>query len=162
MGAARASAVAATVLLVGACSTASTTRDADGNVVAAGSESVYELQVGDCLDPDPALTGEVAELPVVPCEEPHTQEVFGTVVLDEGPYPGPEAVQQMADRACIGELESSLQVTLDDGFFVSYLLPTFAGWNREGSPDRQVVCVLVFPDRDGAAGSVVAGTAGGA
>jgi hypothetical protein len=133
-------------------------RNAEGEIVASGVESVYELQTGDCLDPDPELTGEVAELPLVPCAEPHTQEVYGSVELDEGPYPGPEAVQLQADAACLGELETSLGLTLADGLFVSYLLPTFAGWNREEAPDRRVVCVLVFPDRESATGSVVAGT----
>ena len=133
-------------------------RDEEGTVVAAASGSVFELQTGDCLDPDPELAGEVDLMPVVPCDQPHAQEVFAAVDLDEQPYPGAEAVARQADGACLGALETSLDLSLADGYFVSYLLPTFVGWNGE-PPDRRVICVLVFPDRETAIGSVVAGTA---
>ncbi len=132
-------------------------RDAAGRVIEATEVSVFELLDGDCLNPDPELDGEVADLPVVPCEEPHLQEVFATVEHPEGPFPGVGAVSLWADGACLAELESRHGLTLDDGVFVSYLLPTFVGWNKDD--DRRVVCVLVFPDREKAIGSVVAGTA---
>lgn len=133
-------------------------RDEEGTVVAAASVSVFELQDGDCLDPDPELVGEVDQVPVVPCDQPHAQEVFAAVDLDEQPYPGAEAVARQADGACLGALETSLGLSLADGYFVSYFLPTFVGWNGE-PPDRRVICVLVFPDRETAIGSVAAGTA---
>lgn len=144
---------------LGACTDdAADFRDADGTVVAAASVSVFELQDGDCLDPDPELVGEVDQIPVVPCDQPHAQEVFASVDLDEQPYPGAEAVARQADAACLGALEDQYGLSLADGYFVSYFLPTFVGWNGE-PPDRRVVCVLVFPDREAATGSVVDGTA---
>ena len=144
-------------LLLAACSGDEEVRNASGTVVNAGTWSVFDLREGDCLLPDPELTGEVADVPVVPCEEAHTQEVFATVEHPAAAYPGAGAVSIWADGACLGELEASLDLTLDDGVFVSYLLPTFDGWNK--NDDRRVVCVLVFPDVDEAVGSVVAGTA---
>jgi hypothetical protein len=132
-------------------------RDADGTVVTAGTASVFELRAGDCLAPAPELTGEVAELPLVPCDEEHTQEVFGIVAHPDDSYPGAEAVAAWADGACLTELERTLDLTLDDGVFVSYLLPTFDGWNT--NDDRDVTCVLVFPGQDAMTGSFVAGTA---
>jgi hypothetical protein len=146
----------AAVLALSAC-TDDELRDADGAVVTAGTVPVLELQIGDCLTPAPELTGEVAELPVVPCAEPHTQEVFGIVPHPDDSYPGAAAVAAWADGACLTELEATLDLTLDDGVFVSYLLPTFDGWNTDG--DRDVICVLVFPGQDGVTGSFVAGTA---
>lgn len=144
------------VVMLTACSDEEL-RDAEGTVVNAGTASVFELQAGDCLAPAPELTGEVSDLPVVPCDEPHTQEVFGVVQHPDDSYPGAEAVAAWADGACLTELESTLDLTLDDGVFVSYLLPTFDGWNTDG--DRDVVCVLVFPGQDAMTGSFVAGTA---
>jgi len=132
-------------------------RDAEGTVVTAGSASVFELRAGDCLDPDPDVTGEVADLPLVPCEDEHTQEVFGVVQHPDDRYPGAEDVAAWADGACLTELEGALGLTLDDGVYVSYLLPTFDGWNTDG--DREVVCVLVFPGLEAVTGSYVAGTA---
>lgn len=133
------------------------TRDEDGVVVNAGSWSVFDLQVGDCLDPDPELTGEISEIPVVPCDQAHAQEVFATVEHPADAYPGAGAVAAWADGACLTELQDDLGYGLEDGLYVSYLLPTFDGWNTDD--DRNVVCVLVSPDAEGAVGSYVAGTA---
>lgn len=145
------------VLLLGACSGDEEVRDAGGTVVAAGSWSVFDLRTGDCLAPDPEAEGEISDVPVVPCAEPHSQEVFAAVEHPAGAYPGAGAVSIWADGACLGELETTLDLTLDDGVFISYLLPTFDGWNKHD--DRRVVCVLVFPDQDDAVGSYVAGSA---
>lgn len=145
------------VLVLGGCSGDDDVRDEDGTVINPGDASVFELEVGDCLDPDADASGEISEIPIVPCDDPHTQEVFGVVTHPDETYPGATEVASFADGACLSELESSLGLTLDDGLFFSYLLPTFDGWNTGG--DRQVTCVLVFPDRDVITGSVVAGTA---
>lgn len=132
-------------------------RDEQGTVVEPGSASVFELQPGDCLDPGAEISGEIAEVPVVPCEDPHTQEVYAAVTHPQDNYPGAEELATFADGACLDELETELGYTLDDGLFFSYVLPTFDGWNT--GDDREVLCVLVFPDRDGMTGSFVTGTA---
>lgn len=148
--------LALALVLVG-CSGDEEVRDAGGTVVAAGTWSVFDLRAGDCLAPDPETEGEISDVPVVPCAEPHSQEVFAAVEHPAGPYPGAGAVSIWADGACLGELEATLDLTLADGVFISYLLPTFDGWNKHD--DRRVVCVLVFPDQDDAVGSYVAGSA---
>ncbi|MCC5947742.1 MAG: hypothetical protein JJT89_04725 [Nitriliruptoraceae bacterium] len=131
-------------------------RDDEGTVVNAGNSSVYELRPGDCLDPPPTLTGEVEELPVVPCTEEHTQEVFALVSAEGDVYPGPAEVAAIADRECLDALQDGFGLSPADGVYFSYLLPTFDGWNTRD--DRQIVCVLVFPDLGPVTGSVVAGT----
>lgn len=132
-------------------------RDEEGRVVEAGEFSVFELQEGDCLDPGSDVSGEIADLPVVPCEQPHTQEVYGIVTHPDESYPGATEVAAHADGACLNALETNLGLTLDDGVFFSYLLPTFDGWNTGG--DRQITCVLVFPEVEAMTGSLVEGTA---
>lgn len=145
---------------VAGCSGDDEIRDADGTVVNAGQISVFELEVGDCLDPGGDVSGEISDIPIVPCGQPHTQEVFGVVTHPDDDYPGATEVAAYADGACLTEMQESLGLGLDDGLFFSYMLPTFDGWNAEGEVgDRQIVCVLVFPDRDAVNGSVVAGTA---
>lgn len=131
-------------------------RDASGEVVAAGEASVFDLRPGDCLDPPDGVTGEIADLPVVPCDEPHRQEVFALVAHDDEVYPGATEVATWADGACVNALEDGFERSLADGVYLSYLLPTFEGWNTEG--DREAVCVLVFPTEGQVTGSVVAGT----
>ena len=66
------------------------TRDQAGVVTKAGKVSVFELKPGDCLDPPADVSGEIAEIRVVPCTDPHTQEVFAkpdstTEPVTEGP-----------------------------------------------------------------------------
>lgn len=147
-------AVGALALLAG-CS-GGDVRDSAGKVVAPGSWSVFDLRPGDCLDPGDDLSGDISDIDVVPCDDPHTQEVFATVSHPEGPYPGAAAVATWADAACLTELEAELGLTMADGIFISYLLPSFDGWNK--NQDRTVVCVMVFPDRGSVVGSYVEGT----
>ena len=143
-------------LVVAACGGADV-RDDAGRVVAAGPWSVFDLRPGDCVGDVSDLKGDTDELPLVPCDEPHTQEVFAVVRHPEDAYPGAGAVATFADRACLTALDVELDLSIDDGVAFSYLLPTFEGWNKSG--DRSVVCVLVFPADPGMTGSFVAGTA---
>jgi hypothetical protein len=143
------------LVILSACS-GGEVRDAAGKVVNAGSWSVFDLRPGDCLNPADDLSGDISEVAVVPCMEPHAQEVFATVKHPEGPYPGAAAVSTWADASCLTQLEAELGLTLADGIFISYLLPSFDGWNKNN--DRTVVCVMVFPDRGSVIGSYVDGT----
>jgi hypothetical protein len=143
------------VVSLSACS-GGEVRDSSGKIVGPGSWSVFDLRPGDCLNSADDLSGDVSEVAVVPCMDPHTQEVFATVTHPEGPYPGAAAVSTWADASCLTQLEAELGLTLADGIFISYLLPSFDGWNKNN--DRTVVCVMVFPDRGSVIGSYVDGT----
>jgi len=131
-------------------------RDDDGRVVAPGPWSVFDLRPGDCIGDVADLSGDTDEVPLVPCDDPHTQEVFAIVRHPEDAYPGAGAVATFSDRACLTALDAELDLSIDDGIAFSYLLPTFEGWNKSG--DRSIVCVLVFPEDAGMIGSFVAGT----
>ena len=147
-------AAVAGVLLAG-CGT--DVRDDAGRVVVAGEWSVFDLRPGDCVGDVSDLRGDTDQIPLVPCEEPHSQEVFAVIRHPDEAYPGAGAIATFADRACLTALDAELDLSIDDGIGFSYLLPTFEGWNRDG--DRSIVCVLVFPAEPGMTGSFVAGTA---
>lgn len=147
----------ALAVLLSACSGADV-RGEDGRVVAAGPWSVFDLRPGDCIGAADGLDGAAEEVPLVPCAEPHTQEVFAVIRHPEDIYPGAAAVAMFADRACLTALESESDLMSDDGIAFSYLLPTREGWDVNG--DRSVVCVLVFDGELGMTGSFVDGTAG--
>ncbi len=132
-------------------------RDDSGRVIAEGPWSVFDLRPGDCIGDVSGLSGDVDEVPLTPCADPHTQEVFAVVRHPDDAYPGAGAVATFADRACLTALEAELSLTIDDGIAFSYLLPTFEGWNKNG--DRSIVCVLVFPEEVAMTGSFVTGTA---
>jgi hypothetical protein len=152
----RASVLLLVPLLLAACGGADV-RDDAGRVVAAGPWSVFDLRPGDCIGDVSDLKGDTDEVPLVPCEEPHSQEVFAIVRHPDDAYPGAGGVATFADRACLTALDAELDLSIDDGIAFSYLLPTFEGWNKSG--DRSVVCVLVFPVDAGMTGSFVLGTA---
>lgn len=143
-------------IVLGACNDDSkgTTRSATGQVVNPATISVFELKPADCLDPPPDLTGEVGDIKVVPCAQPHTQEVFATVASAATAYPGAEALATEGSAACVGAMQApGLGLSPDDGYFWSYLLPSFDGWNKD--KDRSIVCVFTFPTLGSVTGSVV-------
>ena len=130
------------------------TRDASGAVTKSGSVSVFDLKPADCLDPPADVSGEIATIKVVPCTDPHTQEVFAKVEATEEAYPGAEALAVSANKLCVTEMQGDpLYLSADAGYFWSYLLPSFNGWNND--KDRTIVCVFVFPDQGSVTGSVV-------
>ncbi len=107
--------------------------------------NVYDLQPGTCFDDVAALTeeggGEVGEVPVVDCDEPHDNEVFAVFDLDGEDFPGVEEVGRLADEGCLDRFEVYVGRDYDSSRFVSsHLVPTQQTW--EASEDREVVCFL--------------------
>lgn len=134
-------------------------RDDSGRITRAGALSVFELRKGDCLDPAPDVSGDIDKIAVAPCADPHSQEVFALVEAEEQPYPGPEGLATVANALCIAAMQDDLSLSPDDGYYFSYLLPSFNGWNND--EDRTIVCVFVFPTLGMVTGSVVEQVAAG-
>jgi len=61
---------------------------------------IYQLRPGDCVDSPPAANVTVRYLPVVPCGQPHDQEVIATRDLGPGPWPGDAAVKARSNNGC--------------------------------------------------------------
>lgn len=121
----------------------------DGAIDKAGKVSVFDVQVGDCLNPGDELGAEITDIKAVPCKDPHTHEVFA---LPEYPgaddvYPGEEKLRNFANAQC---LEAFGNYTgsdyLDSKLFFSYLQPSIRSW-QEGD-DRRVVCVIVSTGKE--------------
>jgi hypothetical protein len=136
-------AVVAAIALAGACSDDKAKREG-GEITSAGPISAFELRPGDCLYPDDKAVGELENIDAVPCDEPHTQEVFAVPEYPDkgGVYPGEGEIQTFADASC---LEAFAEYTgtdyLDSNLYFSYLYPSLDSWNS--GDDRQVVCVIV-------------------
>jgi hypothetical protein len=120
-------------------------RGADGRVTEAGDVSVYELLEGDCLSPPDEVQAGLEQVRVVPCAEPHTQEVFATIDYeapdeDDDDFPGDSEVQAYADAQCLDPFTDYVGIDyLDSSLFLTYLVPTVVSWNEEG--DREIVCI---------------------
>ncbi len=99
-------------------------------------------RAGDCARWDDDEEG-TREGRLVPCDEPHTDEIYAVFDLDGpagAPYPDEVAIDAAAER-CIAELEGYLGYPFNPHgrFFASLLRPSEEGW---AVGDRQVTCVL--------------------
>jgi hypothetical protein len=133
--------LAAPALLV-ACSDDKADRE-DGAIAKAGKISVFDVAVGDCLNPGDELDAEITDIEAVPCADPHTHEVFAMPEYEEDDlYPGEEALRNFADASCMDSFSTYTgSEYLESNLYFSYLQPSIRSWN-EGD-DRRVVCVIV-------------------
>lgn len=105
----------------------------------AESANVFELNVGDCLN---AVSGEqVKDVPVVPCEQPHDEEVYFEFDIDDAEeYPGQDVVIEAARTGCLEEFESFVGMAYEESVIDYYpLYPVAEGWENIG--DRTVQCI---------------------
>lgn len=105
-------------------------------------QATEDLRVGDCYEPvedadDQTLLAAI----VVPCEEPHLNEVFGLGDLAGGadaPFPGLDAVDDDAIDLCDAAFDSYVGVALDNSrYSYVYYTPTEESW---AGGDRVVMC----------------------
>jgi Domain of unknown function (DUF4190)/Septum formation len=118
-------------------------RDAGGRVEETGSESVFELRVGDCMNDLEETTFELA-VEVTPCGEPHDGEAIAEFDMPEGDWPGMTAVTAAADERCGAALDSAA-ASAPRGLELEafYFHPTEQSWDRG---DRKVLCIALFPE----------------
>lgn len=101
-----------------------------------------ELEVGDCLPlVDYGDEDEIYELPVVPCEQPHTDEVYLIFDLADGEFPGDDALARSAWDGCLAEFETFVGTSYEASELDFYTYqPTESSWIR--ADDRTVQCIL--------------------
>jgi hypothetical protein len=147
------------VITLVACSDDEPSRNDEGAIEEEGDVSAFDLEVGDCFE-DPAGIGSetgatVVDLGVVPCDQPHDNEVFGLVELEGGDdeFPGDATVSEQGRAGCLAKFEPYVGLdyetsTLD---FDALLTPTEETWN---AGDREVVCGVYNVDLSPLTGSV--------
>ena len=148
------------LFVLSACARHSATR-AHGTITEPGALSVFNLKISDCLNPpgvkfagkspstlkatkDP--TREIAHVPVVPCTDAHTQEVYATVEYPgNGGYPGDDALLNYGEPHCIEKFEAYTGMPYFDArsrlhVYNTNMYPTPRGWEDE--KDRTIDCIL--------------------
>jgi hypothetical protein len=110
------------------------------------AKQVDDLTVGDCLRFSGALGEVILGLPTVPCSEPHTEEVFATVNLPEGEFPGMDAIAQQGEELCFAEFEGFVGLPYEQSVLEMGLYPPEEETWLAG--DRMVVCVVSDPPGD--------------
>ena len=96
------------LLLNLACSPAE--RNAAGEIESAGSVDAFTIRVGDCFDDQTSFSGEVSDVPGVPCDQPHDNEVYATFDLTMASWPGEEQANEVADAGCLERFENGDEV----------------------------------------------------
>ncbi|MBO0610968.1 septum formation family protein [Myceligenerans salitolerans] len=116
-------------------------RDENGEITEASDADAMSVEIGDCLD-IAALENQATftDLPVMPCDEEHTGEIYAEKDLANGEYPGEKDVTAEADTFCESEFETFVGVPYSESelYFWSFY-PTKESWQQE---DRTIQCVL--------------------
>ena len=114
--------------------------------------SVFDLGVGDCFNDEPGAGDEVTEVPVVPCSEPHDNEIYYEYQMTDAVFPGDEAAVESGGFRCLDEFEGFVGADyLDSELDLFPITPTAGSW-AEG--DRTVYCALYALDLSKLTGSM--------
>ncbi|MER6348554.1 DUF4190 domain-containing protein [Streptomyces sp. NPDC001595] len=106
------------------------------------------VEKGECFDSPGGLEGVTYDLDVVPCDGEHDGEVFASVALPEGGFPGDDHLTDVAEDKCY-TLQSDYALdlwALPEHVDVYYLTPTRQSW-RLG--DREITCMFGNTDEKG-------------
>jgi hypothetical protein len=108
-------------------------------------ESVFNAEVGECVENLSDLSGSVSELPEAACDEDHEGEIFLLIEHegDDDDFPGAGDLEAEAREECEGdEFEDFVGVPYEDtAIVVAYIAPSDDSW---GSGDRETICVLTL------------------
>lgn len=109
--------------------------------IPARTMSVFHLGVGDCLNPPSKVQAQVSTLSVVPCQSPHTEQVYALLEDKAGDnYPGPTKLESFANAKCLQHFDAFVGIAYQESsLFYTYLLPSVRSW-AEG--DRTVSCIV--------------------
>lgn len=138
-------------VLDGILSSGEAPRDEPGGEITASADAdAFEILKGDCIDLE-ALDGygesaegedfEVESVPVVPCAEEHTGEVYAELIMDDAEYPGDEAMSKKFDEWCYDEFEKFVGISYDESVYgYTGFYPTQATWDQLN--DRSLQCII--------------------
>jgi len=141
--AARAVAALMTAVLAVGCSD-----DDDGSNVDEQPVLDIETDTGEpvCMQVDDTVPAEVETLPVVPCDDAHSHEIYATIESPDEVWPGVDALGEFAQVECLEVFEAFVGTSaFDSTLSYSWLVPSLESWNEEN--DRNILCVLM--NRDG-------------
>ncbi|UNK72285.1 septum formation family protein [Microbacterium sp. H1-D42] len=159
----RATAVAAALILattLSGCSLATSMllggggdaqRDQSGNVTEKDNIDIFSLKVGDCKMTD--ADGEVQATDVVPCEEPHDEEVYFEFDLEGDELPSSEQIEAAVGEKCIPAFDEYVGTMFEESTLdIRWLEPTQLTWTE--LDDRLVQCIIVDAAGDQLEGSM--------
>lgn len=114
------------------------------SLAACGSQ-VATAEVGACVNTSDMEGEEITEIPTVDCSEEHDAQVFHVFDLEDGDFPGDEAVDAAADEGCLGQFETFVGTPYEESALdYAYIQPTQETWDQ--ADDREILCVMFAMD----------------
>lgn len=112
----------------------------------------FALPVGSCLDD--VASGFITSDNVLDCAQPHTYEVFSSFLVDDGTFPGDDALQTQATDRCGAVFGDFVGIPYaDSALDYSYVSPTADTWAQG---DREILCLIYDPAAASTTGSLAA------
>ena len=123
-----------------------------GEESSAQPDDTFALPVGSCLDD--VASGFITSNNVLDCAEPHTYEVFSSFLVDDGAFPGDDALQTQATDRCGAVFGDFVGIPYADSTLdYSYVAPTEDTWAQG---DREILCLIFDPVAGQTTGSLAA------
>ena len=107
--------------------------------------NVFSLKVGDCLLSSSATAdnSEVSDVPVVGCDKAHESEIFASILMDDGDFPGADEATKQAETGCVDAFKEYVGIAYEDSKLgINYFTPTQDTWD---TGDREILCILLDP-----------------
>ena len=105
-------------------------------------ESVFNAEVGECVQSISDLTGNISDLPESDCTEDHEAEIIALFEHegDDDDFPGGSELQAEAAEECEGDAFEDYTGTeyAESAIVVNYITPSDESW---GGGDRETICV---------------------
>lgn len=134
--------VAAAAVALSGCTVVDQVTTEISNAVDSGdgtTKNIFDISVGDC-EIDSIDEGERFETTTIDCAEPHNTEIYASVNVPDGDFPGDAAIDEQATTDCYTEFESFIGANYDDSDYdFSWYFPTEGSWS-EG--DREILCLV--------------------
>ncbi len=127
-------------------------RDGSGAIVGAGSVDAFQVRVGDCFDDSGSSSGEVSDLPGVPCSKPHDNETFAVFDLTIADYPQDDTMGELAQESCLQRFDAFVGRDYESSSLdIFAIYPTTDSWAQN---DREVICAIYDMEENKLVGSV--------
>lgn len=133
------------VLLAGCSSPASDEgQDVAEEAAEPTSSSVLDWELGACVnDADTPLGADLADVPRVPCTEPHDSELFAIVTVEGDSYPGADLLIDQGQTSCQEQFGEFVGIDFRSSLLdFHFYYPTPSSWS-EG--DRTIYCMVFDP-----------------
>lgn len=99
------------------------------------------------------VAGEIQDTDVVPCSEPHDEEVYFEFELEGDEFPGGEAIDAEGEAQCLPAFEDYVGIDFQSSTLsLFWITPTQDTWEQLN--DRVVQCVLYHYEGEQLTGSM--------